>query len=125
MTVSDYSKSIVATACWLAAPKEPHHVMLCIAMVFRNQAQAGWFDGDIYECAAHWLEEQRYQRIDTRNPEFQKLLGNLDAVVSNLAADKTDGALWFGPKTEDPVAGITMTAGQIRFVRGYGADPNL
>ena len=121
MTISDYSKAIIATACWRAAPLEPHNVMLYIAMVFRNQAQAGWFEGDLYECASHWLEEHGYARIDTRDPEFQKLLANIDVVVSNLATDKTGGALWFGPKSSQEIIPkgmvVTVTAGETIFMR--------
>lgn len=116
---SEFSKSMVALACWEAAKNETHQTMLCVCMVFMNRAAAGWCAGDLYENVTLWLLENPPNDFpDTRDPQFQHLLAKLDGVLSGLVPDKTGGALWFGPKTENPIAGsVTMTMGQMIFVR--------
>jgi hypothetical protein len=118
MTVSDYINSQIALACWRAAKSELHPAMLAVCMVFKNRANAGWFEGDIYTNSCKWLEENPGEFPDVRDPQFQQLLSKIDSVTSGLVPDKTGGALWFGPKTEDPIAGnITMVFGNMIFVR--------
>ena len=118
MTTSDYIKSQIATACWRAAKSELHSAMLSVCMVFKNRADAGWFEGDIYLNVCQWLVENPGEFPDVRDPQFQQLLNKLETVTSGMVPDKTGGALWFGPKTEDPIAGnITMTYGSLIFVR--------
>ena len=102
MTSSDFTNSTVALACWRAAKDELHPVMLSVGLVFRNRAQAGWYEGDVYENAAHWLEENPGEFPDPRDPQFQQLLAKIEVVVSGLAKDTTDGALWFCPKSQLP-----------------------
>jgi hypothetical protein len=87
-------------------------------MVFRNRAAAGWFDGDLYENATKWLEENPGPHPDVRDPQFLQLLANLDVVTLGMAQDKTDGALYFAPKTTEKIAGtITATMGQMIFFK--------
>lgn len=119
MTTSDYTKSIIALACWRAAQNETYQVMMYIGMVFRNRALAGWFEEDLYENCWQWLIDNPGPFPDVRAPQFQKLLVNIDTLTSNLVSDKTDGALWFAPlsETEQVVGKITTTVGKIIFVR--------
>jgi hypothetical protein len=118
VTTSDYSKSIIALACWRAAQTELHSAMLCVAMVFKNMADAGWYEGDVYTAVCHWLAENPGAFPDVRDPQFQQLVNKLDLVLTGMAADKTDGALWFGPKTLEKIEGtITTTVGNLIFVR--------
>lgn len=118
MTPSDFSKSVISLACWRAAQNELHQVMLSVCQVFLNQADAGWFENDVYTCASVWLMENPGTFPDTRGPQFQALLSKLDAVLDKQVADRTGGALWFGPKTEERIEGsITATIGSLIFVR--------
>ena len=118
MTTSDYTKSIIALACWRAASTELHSVMLSVCMVFKNRSDAGWFEGDVYENAWRWLLENPGEFPDVRDPQFQQLLNKLDLVLTGMVADKTGGALWFAPRTEEPIGGtITTTIGGLTFVR--------
>ena len=119
MTSSDFHKSIISLACWRAAKDEIHHVMLCVCMVFRNRALA---EGkDLYDVAVEWLTDNPGEFPDTRDPQFQQLLSQIEAVISNLALDKTDGALWFVPKESlSPYATAftpTTTVGQMVFLK--------
>lgn len=121
MTPQEYSKAQVATACWRAAQGELHSVMLCVAMVFKNRAEAGYYESDLYENAVAWLKENPGEFPDIRDPQFTSLLLKLDNVTSGQVADKTGGALWFYPKQEleDMVAPftITTTIGGLAFLK--------
>ena len=124
MTPSDYSKHVIATACWRAAKGELHQVMLSVCMVFLNRAQNGWFNGDLYENVVHWLDEESVcgGYPDTRDPQFQQLLSKLDAVTLGLVPDRTGGATYFVNRNQMEVTlpepyKITTTIGQMAFIR--------
>ena len=121
MTTSEYAKSQIATACWLAAKPELHPVMLAVCQVFMNRAAAGWYDGDLYENAAHWLIENPPSELpDLRDPQFQQLLSRLETVTSGMASDKTGGALYFANKQDLPekIEGtVTTTIGGLVFIK--------
>lgn len=94
--------------------------MLAVGMVFKNRAKA--VSVDIYDIATLWLEENTEGFPDVRDPQFQQLLAKLDAVLDGRVPDKTDGALWFVPKSQlesgvlKPFT-ITTTIGQLVFAR--------
>ena len=120
MTSSDYSKSLIALACWRAAQTDLPMVMLAVCMVFRNRAEAG--ETDLYEVATRWLAENPGNFPDLRDPKFLQLLSNLDSVTSGMVADKTGGALWFIPTDQlkpDMLTAfsITTTIGGLSFVK--------
>ena len=120
MTGSDFTNSIIALACWRAAKNELHHVMLAVLMVFRNRAQAEWYDGDLYENCWRYLSEFGDGFPDVRDPQFLQLLAKTDAVIDGRVPDKTGGAIWFCPTTQLPekIEGtITTTIGGLTFVR--------
>ena len=120
MTPTDFSNSQIALACWRAAPGELHQVMLAVAQVFKNRAQA--VGAEIYDIVTVWLEEDTQGFPDIRDPQFQQLLSKLHAVLDGRVPDKTGGALWFVPKSQlesgvlKPFT-ITTTIGQIVFAR--------
>lgn len=122
MTASEYTKGQIALACWRAAKTELHSAMLSVCMVFQNRVKNGWFEGSLYLNAVHWLAENPGEFPDERDPQFLQLLTKMDAVILELIPDKTGGALWFYPKTEEEVRlpdgySITTTIGGITFVR--------
>ena len=100
MNSTEFRKSVVALACWRAARTELPSVMLSVGMVFKNRADDGWFDGDLYENAVRWLTENPGEFPDPRDPQFQQMLSKLDLVLTGEVPDKTSGALWFCPKEE-------------------------
>jgi spore germination cell wall hydrolase CwlJ-like protein len=120
MTTTDYEKSIVALACWRFLGTETYRGMLMVAMVLRNRAEAGWFEGSIYNNAtAAMLEAEnanyycpptdlhvKLAYADDREPEFQKLLQAMDGIFSGSIEDKTGGALyWALLSSEEIIAG--------------------
>ena len=120
MTGSDFTNSIIALSCWRAAQHELHHVMLAVLMVFRNRAQAGWYEGDLYRNSYAWLMECSGDFPDQRDPQFQQLLAKMDAVIDGRMPDKTGGATWFCPTTQlsEKIEGtITTTIGGMTFVK--------
>jgi hypothetical protein len=122
MTTTEYSKSIIATACWSAASGELPASMFCVCMVFMNRAKEGWWEGSLYENCAAWVREHADRLPDIRDPQFQTFLTKLDTVLSGLVPDKTGGALYFFHKdqvTEElkPPFKITATVGNMIFVR--------
>ena len=118
MTASEFSRGVMAQAAWQAAQNETHQVMLSVLMVFKNRAEAGWYDGDLYENCARWLGENPGEFPDVRDPQFQNLISKLDGVITGLVPDKTGGAFYFAPKdTEAFVGSITATVGQTIFIR--------
>jgi len=120
LTPSDFTNSQIALACWRAAPGELHQAMLAVGMTFRNRARASGLD--VYQVAAEWLEGNTQGFPDVRDPQFQQLLSKLDAVLDGRVPDKTDGALWFVPKSQlesgvlKPFT-ITTTIGQVVFAK--------
>jgi hypothetical protein len=91
-------------------------------MVFLNRARDGWYEGSVYENACHWLSEHDGGFPDERDPQFLQMLVKIDAVTAGLIPDKTGGALWFYPKTEEDIQipegyNITTTIGSLVFVR--------
>jgi hypothetical protein len=123
LTTSDFTKSLIALACWRAARAELHHVMLGVLMVFMNRAVE---EGkEVYEVATEWLDEFTSEFTgypDERDPQFQQLLAKMDAILAGQVPDKTGGALWFTPKSnlESGLLSsfrITATIGQMVFLR--------
>ena len=114
-----FTKSVVALACWRAAKNETYQTMLSICMVFKNRADAKWYDGDLYENCARWLAENPGEFPDVRDPVFLSMLSRLEGVASGFVPDKTGGALYFAPKSsETPISGqITCSMGQMNFIR--------
>ena len=120
MDISSFKSSIVALACWRAAPADLHQVQLAVCQVFMNRAKEGWFSGDLYENCYRWLEENPGEFPDTRDPQFGYLLSKLESVTSGLVSDKTDGAMYFMHQTEVPekLAGVvTTTIGNMVFLK--------
>jgi hypothetical protein len=117
---SDFTTSVIALACWRAARSELHQVMLAVAMTFKNRSAA--IGLDTYQTASAWLEDNPEGFPDVRDPQFQQLVAKLDAVLDGRVPDKTDGALWFVPKSKlesgvlKPFT-ITTTIGGLVFAR--------
>lgn len=120
MSPDNFTKSVIALACWRPAQNELHSVMLAVCQVYMNQADAGWFKGNVYECANHWLMENPGEFPDEREPQFQQLLAKIDNVLAGLIPDKTGGAIYFARKSdvaERIEATITMSMGSMIFLR--------
>lgn len=120
MDASGFKSSIVALACWRAAPAELHQAQLAVCQVFMNRAKEGWFNGDLYENCCCWLSENSGGFPDTRDPQFGYLLSKLESVTSGLVTDKTGGAMYFIHRAEvpDKLAGVvTTTIGDLVFVK--------
>jgi hypothetical protein len=123
MTTSDFTKSLIALACWRSASSELHQVMLGVLMVFKNQAEAS--GKEVYEIATSWIDEYGEEFTgypDERDPQFLQLLAKMDAILGGLVPDKTGGALWFVPKShlkEGALQSFTQTCsiGQMTFWR--------
>ena len=120
MDASSFKSSIVALACWRAAPFDLHQAQLAVCQVFMTRAKDGWFDGDLYENCFRWLEENPGSFPDPRDPQFGHLLSKLESVTSGLVTDKTGGAMYFLHRDAVPekLAGlITTTIGSLVFFK--------
>jgi hypothetical protein len=123
MNSSDFTKSIIALACWRRAKGELHQTMLAYCQVLMNRAKAGWFMGDLYENAWQDLVDSEDQNSfpDTRDPQFQQMVYKLESVTSGMVADKTGGALYATPTdhySESFITGtITTTIGGLIFIK--------
>lgn len=123
MTGIDYEKSIVALICWKQMRGELYRGMSYLAMMLRNRAEAGWFEGSIYnnavavarEAGMNWADAP-----DSREPQYQQLLQIMDGIYTGQTPDRTGGALYFAHSTTaDSIAGeITTQVGQYIFFRG-------
>lgn len=120
-TISDYEKSIIALVCLSEFPGEPWTVGLFGAMVLRNRAKAGWFDGSMYQNAVAVLKESGGLRDlpDARDPALLNLLTKIDFVYSGETPDRTGGALyWVRSDKAEVVSGErTAQAGRYVFFR--------
>lgn len=120
MDTSSFKLSIIALACWRAAPTDLHQAQLAVCQVFMNRAKEGWFLGDLYENCCVWLVENPGEFPDPRDPQFGQLLSKLESVTSGLVTDKTGGAVYFMHRSEVPekLAGIvTTTIGSMVFYK--------
>jgi hypothetical protein len=118
----DYEKSFTAYVCWRQMHGELYRGMVFYAMMLRNRADAGWFDGSIYLNALTVAREEGLNfddGPDPREPQFQQLLQAMDKVFDNNLPDKTGNALYCAHKsTQDSIAGeITTQVGQFIFFR--------
>lgn len=122
MTGIDYEKAVVALVCWKQMKGELYRGMSCYAMMLRNRAEAGWFDGSIYNNASAVAREEGLKLDefpDAREPQYQALLQAIDRIFDGGLADKTGGALYCAHiSTQDGIAGeITTQVGQFIFFR--------
>ena len=120
MDASTFKGSIIALACWRAAPTDLHQAQLAVCQVFINRAKEGWFEGDLYENCAAFLAEETGGFPDPRDPQFGQLLIKLESVTSGMVTDKTGGAVYFMHRSEVPekLAGVvTTTIGSLVFYK--------
>jgi hypothetical protein len=123
MTGIDYEKSIVSFVCWKQMRGELYRGMISMAMMLRNRAEAGWFEGSIYnnaiklgtEMGMDWSEFP-----DSREPQFQAMLQAIDGIYTGTIQDKIGGAAYYAHKSsEESIVGeITANIGQYVFFRG-------
>jgi hypothetical protein len=122
MTGIDYEKAFVAYVCWKQMQSETFRGMLFLAMMLRNRAQAGWFDGSIYRNAVSFMHEMALDPVpcpDAREPQFLNLLQSIDGIFSGEILDRTGGALYVAHRSvNDVIAGErTAELGQYIFFR--------
>jgi len=123
MTGIDYEKSIVALICWKQMRGELYRGMSYLAMMLRNRADAGWFEGSIYNNAIAFSNDMgmKWDEFpDSREPQYQQLLQVIDGIYASAVPDRTGGALYCAHSTTaDSIAGeITTQVGQYIFFRG-------
>lgn len=122
MTAPDYEKAIVALICWKTMRGELYRGMVGLACMFRNRANAGWFEGSIYLNAVAFANESTVNWTefpDAREPGFQNLLHAMDGLYNGNLADKTGGSLWVAHKsTADNIRGDRCEVGQYVFFKG-------
>lgn len=117
----EFEKSIVALASWSVGRQDLYKGMAGVAMVIRNRAIAGWFEGSLYLNAVAVLNENPITEYpDAREPEFQKILQAMDGIFEGSIPDKTDGGLWITnirTSVEQIKGTVTCTIGQLMFVK--------
>lgn len=122
MTGIDYEKAVVSLICWKQMRGEQYRGMSFYAMMLRNRAKSGWYEGSIYNNAAKVAQEEDLKLDgfpDSREPEYQRLLQAVDGIFEGTLPDKTGGALYCAhTSTQDSIAGeITTQVGQFIFFR--------
>lgn len=123
MTGVDYEKSIVSLVCWKLMHGELYRGMISVAMMLKNRADSGWFEGSIYNNAVALGMDMKLDWCaapDPREHQFMQLLQAVDGVYSGQMPDKTGGALYLAHASQiDSIAGdITTQVGQFVFFRG-------
>lgn len=118
----EYEKAVVALVCWKQMKGELYRGMSSLAMMFRNRARSGWFDGSIYNNAIAWAREANMnlsEAPDPRELQFQQLLQAIDGIFLDTVADKTGGSMYVAHISQaDSIAGeITTQIGQYIFFR--------
>jgi len=122
MTGIEYEKAVVALVCWKQMRGELYRGMSSLAMMFRNRAKSGWFDGSIYNNAIAWAREANMDLSDApdaRENQFQQVLQVMDGIFSDTVADRTGGSMYVAHISQaDAINGeITTQIGQYIFFR--------
>lgn len=122
MIGQDYEKAVVALVCWKHMKSEQYRGMSFLAMMLQNRANAGWFEGSIYNNAIRLAAESdmTFSDVpDAREPQFGALLQMMDGLFTGITPDRTGGALYFAHKSSaDLIAGeTTAEIGQYIFFR--------
>lgn len=123
MTGIEYEKAVVALICWKQMKGELYRGMSYMAMMLRNRAKAGWFDGSIYFNAVAVARESEMKLEDfpdARELQFQNILQAMDGIFSDVTPDRTGGAMYVAHASSvETLAGeITTQVGQYIFFRG-------
>lgn len=122
MTGIDYEKAVVSLVCWKQMKSELYRGMVSLALMFRNRANAGWFDGSIYNNAIAWARESNLdlsEAPDARDYQFQQVLQAMDGIFLGTVVDKTGGSMYVAHISQaDSISGeITTQIGQYIFFR--------
>jgi hypothetical protein len=123
MTGVDYEMSIVSFVCWKQMKGELYRGMVSLAMMLRNRADSGWFEGSIYNNAIALGKDMGMdwsEFPDAREPQFQAMLQAIDGIYTGTIQDKIAGATYYAHKSsEESIVGeITANIGQYVFFRG-------
>lgn len=111
VTPTDFEKSVVAVACWQATVERTYPNLISIGSVFRNRAEAGWFDKSIYwNAVASMRGSESPDFPDVRDPVFQMLLQGVSGLFDGRASDKTGGALYYASASSEETISGTVTA---------------
>lgn len=118
----EYEKAIVSLVCWKTMKSETYRGMIAMAMMLRNRANAGWFEGSIYNNAIVLGRDMKLDWSDfpdAMEPEYQGVLANMDGIYSGIVPDKTGGALYCShvSSLDSLVGEITTQIGQFVFYR--------
>ena len=123
LSPDNFVMSQVALLAWQDGHKEGHNAMVAIMFVIANRVRAKWEDGNWLAVVQSLRRTGRgsNEYPDARDPGFQQLLTDVDAVYDGAEDILTDGALYYfapqnmldpGPTTP-PVAKI----GNLSFFR--------
>ena len=96
----DLEKSMVALAAWREGRSEIYQGMSSIVHLLRNRQDKGMFrshltDEDQFPSMSK-PEDPRLQEYPEKEPEFEKILSNLDDILQKRTIDITQGSIWFG-----------------------------
>jgi hypothetical protein len=104
MTGPEFEKGIVALTAWREMESEGLNGMIAVVFVLRSRAKAGWYGGSLYTNA---IQKNQFSSMsvlgdkrtiafpDTRDPVFQSLLAQIDAIYDGAPDTITNGALYF------------------------------
>ncbi len=105
MTADEFIKGIAALLAWREEELNGVNGMLSVLFVVRNRVKAGWNGGDwgkIIEGHNQFSsmtvlgDKRTVAYPDVREPSFQRVLQEIDAIYSGETADTlTNGALYY------------------------------
>ena len=103
MTVENYIKAQLAELAWKTAHQSGHNTTVAIALAVANRVRERY--------QGNWLEAFNEAQIpagqhpDPRDPEFQRLLAEIDTIYDGGQDVLTNGALWFIKDATLPIMG--------------------
>jgi hypothetical protein len=113
----EFQKAVVALACLQATEGEHYRAALMVCQVLQNRAKR--LGSDLYSQAAYLLGSTILIVPDPREPRVRDFLSNFDLVYHGLAADATDGSIYFFNTKTDcvPTGAPSATYGNLVFFR--------
>jgi hypothetical protein len=96
----DLEKALVALAAWRESDMSVYQAMSSKVHLIRNRESIGMLRSHITDekqfpaMNSAWSPEQ--VKYPIKEPEFEKLLGNLDDILQGKTVDITQGSIYFG-----------------------------
>jgi len=94
----DLEKALVALAAWRSAEDGVYQSISCIVHLIRNRENKGMFRTHVtdVEQFPRMVGHLAFNTEPQKEPEFEKVLTNLDDILQGKTVDITQGSIYFG-----------------------------